>query len=699
MSDPSPHSDHQHSRTDTCVDELVLVVHGVGDPQPGETLSLFARSVAESQYPLTEHQEILWLADEPDEDRVRDVQTFPCHTRHLEFGDNRSTLSEIYWGDLSRVKRGLIGIMSGMVSIIFGLRYVAFVASEQSGWAARGLQTLGLICSRMLHGPVLAVNFVLAMLILTVAVTESLWPGSSQVAGWANVLIFGCVLVCLLASFLGWRLTRNSVCHRFWYWVMISALFLDGLMLINLFIHEPFPLVHYCNIMVTMLGAQWISLVVALLVMVAFWLLAIMQKGTYRPALHVAMILPALAVGLWGQVLPMLWVAGSSFLLPQSTENALISQYSTRFESQQMGPLPSGYTLDQAEAVNAAESSVILRDQLAEMFDRAVPLLGVQFVMTLFLGAVLILQLARFMQWAEKTTLEDFHEGRRGPRLIVNGAVQFLLIKCATIGMILVMYIGILEILGNDHRENWLCQYMVEANKYAVGFLVPIAGVLFLSVHYLRPGLDIVLDIVNHFYFRSATSDDRKQNEGEDFDIDEVTFNGGEFYFSRRDTIHRRMKRILDYYRRTLTGKPALTIVSHSQGTMIAIEVLNDEELDWVTQKFSRVNFITMGSPFHHIYQQYFSHFYPPLDAPMWERLRGRVSRWLNIFRIDDYVGTDIDFPRSLPQVTSGRYSNHAVQRRGHSYYWRDRQVLDVIQENNICRSLTTTSERRRRAA
>ncbi len=167
----------------------------------------------------------------------------------------------------------------------------------------------------------------------------------------------------------------------------------------------------------------------------------------------------------------------------------------------------------------------------------------------------------------------------------------------------------------------------------------------------------------------------------------------------RRDAIHRRMKRILEYYRHTLTGQPALTIVSHSQGTMIAIEVLNDEELDWVTGKFSRVNLITMGSPFHHIYQQYFAHFYPPLDSPAWERIRSRVHRWMNIFRIDDYVGTDIDFPASLPQAASGHFSNHAVQRRGHSYYWRDRQVLEVIQANSICRSLAEPDLASRRSA
>jgi hypothetical protein len=248
------------------------------------------------------------------------------------------------------------------------------------------------------------------------------------------------------------------------------------------------------------------------------------------------------------------------------------------------------------------------------------------------------------------------------------------------------------EFSGEGHKHDHFCCLLVEANKYAVGFLLPIGGLLLLSLHLMRPALDIVLDVTNHFYFRSATTADRVRGFGEDFDIDEVTFDGGELYYSRRDHIHRRIKRILDFYRHNLPGNPTLTVVSHSQGSMIAIEVMNDEELAWVNKKFKQVNFITMGSPFHHIYQQYFQHFYPSLDHEQWSNLRSRVSRWLNIFRIDDFVGTNIDFPDSLAQVQSGDYTNHAVERKGHMLYWCDRQVLSIIRQHDICRSLSSVS-------
>ena len=563
------------------IDELVLVVHGVGDPQPGQTLSLFARSVAESHHPLTEHQEMLWLADENEDDR--DVHTFATHVRHLDFDGGKATLAEVYWGDLSRVSRGTLGILRGLIEIVFGLRYVAFVAAHQSSLATRALQGLGLISSRVLHGPVLAVNFVLFAMMMTVVVTEMLWQDSSRTIAWANTLVMACVLICLVASFLGWRVTRNIMFHRFWFWVMVASVFMAGLMLANAFSGNEFSLLRYCRVLVVLLGAQWLTLMLILASMFACWCAAMFNGKNYRPALNVALVLPAIAIGIWGQALPLVWVMGAR-------------------------------TLDR---------TIPIPERFYEIFQEAVPLLGFQFVMSLFLAGILIFNLARFFRASEKMTVEQFQAGRRAPRLIVNNSVQLVAGKFAVIGVLLVIYLVLIELQLHGAQGGWLATVLSEANKYAIAAIVPIGLLLFLSMHYLRSGLDIILDVVNHFYFRPATPADREINIDEEFDIVDVTFDGGQMYFARRDSIHRRMKRILEYYRKTLSGNPTLTIVSHSQGSMIAIEVINDNELAWVNEKFSKVNFITMGSPFHHIYQQYFMHLYPALD----DKFLGELAR------------------------------------------------------------------------
>ena len=120
---------------------------------------------------------------------------------------------------------------------------------------------------------------------------------------------------------------------------------------------------------------------------------------------------------------------------------------------------------------------------------------------------------------------------------------------------------------------------------------------------------------------------------------------------------------------------------------MVAIEVLNDEEVAWLNNSFSSVTLVTMGSPLKHMYQHYFGHCYPKLDQPFWSSLRRRIDRWVNICRVDDFVGVDLDFPdqgaeqqgASAAIFTPTLYSNHAVGPRGHTSYWSDREVLRIL--------------------
>src|SRR5690606_19018281 len=120
-------------------------------------------------------------------------------------------------------------------------------------------------------------------------------------------------------------------------------------------------------------------------------------------------------------------------------------------------------------------------------------------------------------------------------------------------------------------------------------------------------------DVMNHFYFRATQVQDAVNCD--EFDILESTLESGALYFSRRDAIHLRVKKTLAHFRDKLETRPKLTLISHSQGTMIAIEVLNDPELAWLSSSFSEIRLVTMGSPFAHLYQHYFQHLYPQLEA------------------------------------------------------------------------------------
>ena len=126
---------------DAAIDKVVLVIHGVGDPPAGGTLNRFARSLAKDEEPLTEHQSIVWLGEKST--IANRVRTFPTHVRQLSVSGNQCEMAEVFWGDLSQVNRGIIGLVYGLFQILFGLRYVAYVAADQPGTAAKNLKLLG----------------------------------------------------------------------------------------------------------------------------------------------------------------------------------------------------------------------------------------------------------------------------------------------------------------------------------------------------------------------------------------------------------------------------------------------------------------------------------------------------------------------------------------------------------------------------
>lgn len=664
----------------------MLVVHGVGDPEPGETLSLFARSVACHYQPLTERQEVLWL-DEHCEDNL-DIKTYAAHVRHVDFGRRRAVMAEVYWGDLSQVRRGVIGAITGLVELIFGLRYIAFVAASQADWAARGLQRLGYLVSAIVHGPVLAINFVLVLLMLTLAGTELLWDESFRSSWWGTLLASGVCLTAMAASSLGRHLSRNLGVREFWNWVYLTAVFISVLVLVKLFVMDAlYPhvvesgavrpgLLWFCRVLVILLGSFWLLEMSLLVAMAVFWFFACARPGAHRAPLHASFLLPAVSLGFWGFALPMMWLT----------------------------------------AANGLRRAVAL-PHFQELFDEAVPMLGIQLLMMLVIGAASGIFAVYYLNWRMRAMQHRDKIRGTAPRLIVNHWLQGTMAGCTVLGVTLAAFIELAQAFGWIHTGSsradlqlafasnslygwdylWgnLSWAVYEAHKYAVAMLAPLGFFLFMVAPHLRPLLDIALDIVNHFYFRPTRVEDALLNQ--EFDIAETTFESGSLFFARRDAIHRRVKRLLTYYRDMLSNRPTLTVISHSQGTVISVDVLNDPELSWLNSTFSEVQLVTMGSPVTHLYQHYFPHQYPPLHDSFWEPLRSRLSHWVNIYRVDDYVGTAIEFG-NLEKDSACQTANYAVGLRGHLNYWTDIRVLEILRRELLDEPAHQSAELRRAA-
>ena len=96
---------------------------------------------------------------------------------------------------------------------------------------------------------------------------------------------------------------------------------------------------------------------------------------------------------------------------------------------------------------------VPLPERFDSLFDDAVPLLGVQFIMAILLGGLLIIHLARYARMRDRLTVGAFQQGRRAPRLIVSGGLQVVAAHCALIGIALVLYLGWHEVIGISQRR------------------------------------------------------------------------------------------------------------------------------------------------------------------------------------------------------------------------------------------------------
>lgn len=643
---------------DSTIEKVVLVIHGVGDPPAGGTLNRFARALARDEKPLVEHQSTVWLSERsttPHRNR-----TFPTHVRQLSIDGNQCEMAEVFWGDLSQVKRGVLGLVYGLFQILFGLRYVAYVAADQPGLAARNLKHLGLMSSRVLHGPVLAITIFLGLITAAAFGTDTIWPGSYRDTLWTQALIGGCGFIAVAAATIGLRVTRSRVVVRFCSWLCIVALWSAILLVVKAWWIDPlYPetncahcahpgMIWFCRVLVVLLGLIWFVESILVAAMGVCWFGAYAHPRVYKPAINLGFLLPALTVGIWGQALPMSWVLARQGI---SKTNRI------------------------PEFVTA--------------FDEALPLLGVQFLMMVIMAIGTCAVVFRYFLWRGRNNVSSYKRGSRPPRLIVNTLLQGLLAACTMVGVSLVFLLVNMNMLGIEYLQTPFGLALVEVNKYAVMLMVPLAGLAVVVLPYLRPGFDILLDVVNHFYFRATNLEDALDDDDE-FDIKETTFSSGSLFFSRRDMIHCRIKKILVYYRERLRHRPELVIISHSQGTMVAVEILNDPEMAWLSSSFSKTSLVTMGSPLTYIYQHYFGHLYPSLNEPYWDDLRQRIDRWLNLFRVDDFVGQEVDFPVQSITKTPRSWmadfgasmpesSTHPLGCRGHVNYWDDEEALKVL--------------------
>ena len=239
------------------------------------------------------------------------------------------------------------------------------------------------------------------------------------------------------------------------------------------------------------------------------------------------------------------------------------------------------------------------------------PILPFELVILAALATSSALVLVRWL--TRRTRLAGTPDLRRvaddGARLIVAPwllgaiAVGYVFFEAVTLT-------GYLSALMKLPEPDWLKamrSWLGPSSGPVLAFLAAVLPLLLSQfVPYLRSGLDLIYDVINHFHFRFRDiPDPRTLTRADDPD------------FPVRHAIQHRLSAALAHFAGRLAGPDqppcGLVILSHSQGTVVAIDVLNDPAHNAAFGRSASVRLVTMGSPFSHIYQHYFRHHYPEL--------------------------------------------------------------------------------------
>ena len=717
-------------------DHVVFVVHGVGDPQPADALTALVDSycACTSARPAGPRLSSA-LKDEPaGSEADAFIHTFPVNridTVRTEAGrSERTRFVEVYWGDLSRVKGSAAGLLLGTIDLVFGLRHIVKAARLEIGalplpgwikqpalWAGE----MGSASQGLIRGPLLALNLfaaiVVALFLMDTASRLPLTPSEAALtvttidraamafgpcaefignlttnpfatalsesgrltpeavyctSGGLGLpisgglgLALGVVLV-LLALARGWSVAMASwlaaagaVCLLWWAW---SLRVLDSVPTYARLVED---LTGVLSLGATLVGLLVIGMLV--LSLLASALAVAFERGAARPlrrALTVINVCTTLSTALFVLLLMVAWAT-----LSRQIDIAVLAK---RIEGGLHLFVVVWFTF---VLIGGAYGWIVVsawRRKRARANGRAVKfpryIVGWQAV-----AAVIVAALLWPVVFVPTVVTLECNDGQR---------IWEALGLCGLVGG------------RSSSASAWILDVVHALDAFvSVGIMLSIGAliVLFAARAHFGTALDIVLDVVSHFSLSSPPNRDKASV----WRVVVTRMAQSVPFWPRRamaehaiwHTIVRRFCAVMeDTLRAVLQDAPAghaaprVSVLAHSQGTMIALEGLGAIAIERrgnfpagmqpvrPPATCDTIRLVTMGCPLSHLYMHYFPRQYDTVRAP-----RGTLH-WLNIFRADDFVGRAV-------AGAAGRFQPHNIEvgPRGHVDYWSDREVLNLL--------------------
>jgi len=691
--------------------QLVVVVHGVGVKQAGVSSDLLAAGLQEDGMVPVASDDFHILEDEAYDDGNR-RNPFPCRMRKFRNNGNERIVADFYWGDISNVGSGALGLIIGIIKTVFGIGHAIRENAIELYGAKSWLLAAADHHVRLIHGPIAAIN-----LVMLVGVGINWFTGYTAARNITGLSEFvgayaGFVTVLLTAIFAVWRYRshRSFLGRHLWGWVLITCAVL--------FISE-----------VANLRENWRAWFEQIDAAVASFLCK-------DPPEHVAAAVIAdraacdpgagpcptprqvcenyLSSGIFVSGGRLLTLANLFWLFVIAIDLVLVVGTAIQAARGKLVDVPilapvgaCGMTLFWLlflafvwTAPNALGWTVLPHPRMLESgLALATAAAG---ILVLLIVAALVVVWRKIRRSREPSTmpvaeLQNWYFGKDGiagegilqaesNRLIISpwfgwvfvGGIVVLAICVAAItldttglGQAFAGAPGALASWTVDQLRGWSSTVLA---------LFGIVGVVVFGTfrRELQSGIEILTDVItylNDYSWRWGGSVPARTL------LERLPFAKRAFGRSGapspgywpRQRIQDRLRRLVD--RLLETEKPdQLVFVAHSQGTVVAHDVIRRWGETWMRKSAGRVPpksmaLVTMGSPLTHIHGHYF-----PSSFPLLEKGDGKLAAWTNIFRVDDFVGTHVDQSAKWP-------SERPVPPGGHTYYWIDKNVIEHLRE------------------
>lgn len=649
----------------------IIVVHGVGDAEPGWINDYVLPNLAGKMPPLEfqRYSEVYKLSDRG---RSRSGSFFPAHISRGQLGNDTSiALAELYWADLSKVGKGPIYYLFAALRLFFEAPSIlseGFLQQSRSGFHGL-LRFFTVAATWLLRWPIAGMNvtaFVSAWALI--GLYEIKWFDKVPVA-----VTLMAILAILTVSSLA--IARARLHKDIWLTdVCLATAIFSGLSfvcvgLLNTVLPvfelaRPVDYLALCLPMILRIWVLWsgvIAIAIALLTLLYIKrALGFRRKNAFPAARPSAALGLALLQGLIWKVavtLPSVsTISTINLIAPNAFDQAI----------QKGRPLWPVFGGDLAPCTQAVMQPLkymceAISPQTANVITDAVARLNGVFVFNSLnaayaFGAFIFLILLR-LAIARFPMLSLEWKARLMPRLIVS---QFIIAFLFT-GSLCNLFIYsqglyeskfIAEYLPGIHAI-WVIPGLISATVLVM-YLLGLFQVIVASV------IHIFRDIVDHQYrphFKALN----------------IVLPKGlrtQTKWPRRRRIQERMNVLIEEFVGR-GGFDQVVFLAHSQGSVILYEYLmsGDDNIDFKTIK--RIDVVTVGSPLGHLYQYYFDEY--GRQSPTAERLHPQLKSWTNMWRVDDPIGNRVDI------IEDGFVKNEILAPGGHMNYWKEARVRQVV--------------------